>query len=83
MRADAKNKVDPNARGRDSVRILSNAAYDEALVVLDLQHMPEGCATWPAFWSLSKKGPWPHGGEVDIIEGTCRFCVLGENGYGR
>ena len=45
MRADTKNKVDSSARGRDSARIRSNAAYDEALVVLNLQHMPEGCAT--------------------------------------
>jgi len=32
--------------------------------------MPVGCATWPAFWTLSSTGPWPAGGEVDIIEGT-------------
>lgn len=48
---------------------MSNNAYDEAVIVLDLQHMPEGCSTWPAFWSLSKHGPWPHGGEIDFIEG--------------
>ncbi|TFK81990.1 glycoside hydrolase family 16 protein [Polyporus arcularius HHB13444] len=70
MRADSQNIVDPNGRGRGSVRIKSNKAYDEAVVVLDLQHMPEGCATWPAFWSLSQAGPWPHGGEIDIIEGV-------------
>ncbi|KAI0744177.1 concanavalin A-like lectin/glucanase domain-containing protein [Daedaleopsis nitida] len=32
--------------------------------------MPEGCATWPAFWTLSQKGPWPRGGEVDVLEGA-------------
>ena len=74
MRADFQNNVDPNSRGRNSVRIQSHKAYDESLIILDLQHMPEGCATWPAFWSLSQKGPWPHGGEVDIIEGT--FSVI-------
>ena len=51
------------------MRITSLKAYDEAVVVLDLQHMPEGCGTWPAFWSLSQQGPWPQGGEIDIIEG--------------
>ncbi|TCD70340.1 hypothetical protein EIP91_003969 [Steccherinum ochraceum] len=70
MRADAFDKVDPNARGRDSVRITSYNAYDESVIVLDLQHMPEGCSTWPAFWSLSQKGPWPNGGEIDFIEGV-------------
>jgi hypothetical protein len=69
MRADDWSIVDPSARGRDSVRISSQCAYDEAIFVLDLAHMPAGCATWPAFWTLSQKGPWPNGGEVDIIEG--------------
>lgn len=47
-----------------------NTRHDGVLAVLDLQHMPEGCATWPAFWTLSAQGPWPHGGEIDIVEGA-------------
>jgi len=70
MRADDWSIVDASARGRDSVRISSQTAYDEAILVLDLTHMPAGCATWPAFWTKSQAGPWPTGGEVDIIEGT-------------
>ncbi|KAF8264596.1 concanavalin A-like lectin/glucanase domain-containing protein [Lactarius quietus] len=27
-------------------------------------------ATWPAFWTLSQAGPWPNGGEIDVIEGV-------------
>ena len=74
MRADAQNVIPPsNPRGRSSVRISSNKAWDESIIILDLQHMPEGCTTWPAFWSLSHQGPWPHGGEIDIIEGTIGF----------
>ena len=69
MRADDWSIVDPSARGRDSVRISSQSGYDEAIFVLDLQHMPAGCSTWPAFWTLSTTGPWPNGGEIDIIEG--------------
>jgi hypothetical protein len=69
MRADDWSIVDPSARGRDSVRISSKNAYNEAIFVLDLAHMPAGCATWPAFWTLSQQGPWPNGGEIDIIEG--------------
>ena len=69
MRADFRSVVHPTSRGRDSVRIISNFAYGDSLVVLDVQHMSEGCATWPAFWTLSKQGPWPNGGEIDIIEG--------------
>lgn len=76
MRADSENIVDSDARGRKSVRIYSNDAYDESISILDLQHMPEGCATWPAFWTLSQKGPWPHGGEVDILEGESGCLTL-------
>jgi len=70
MRADDFNTVGQNERGRRSVRISSYNAYDESIIVLDLQHMPEGCSTWPAFWTLSQTGPWPRGGEIDIIEGV-------------
>jgi len=70
MRADDLKVVPANARGRDSVRIVSESSYDDMVVVLDLQHMPEGCSTWPAFWTLSATGPWPAGGEIDIIEGA-------------
>jgi hypothetical protein len=69
MRADSWSTVASSARGRDSVRISSQTVYDEAVVILDLTHMPAGCATWPAFWTNSQAGPWPAGGEIDIIEG--------------
>lgn len=59
MRADDLTVVRASARGRDSIRITSQATYEDSIIVLDLQHMPEGCATWPAFWTLSKAGPWP------------------------
>ncbi|KAH6914153.1 endo-1,3(4)-beta-glucanase chain A [Coprinopsis sp. MPI-PUGE-AT-0042] len=70
MRADHWSKTSPFSRGRDSVRIRSKAAWGDSLLVLDLEHMPEGCATWPAFWTLSENGPWPAGGEIDILEGV-------------
>jgi len=25
-------------------------------------------SSWPAFWTFGDKGPWPHGGEIDIME---------------
>lgn len=44
--------------GRNSVRLTSNKVYNKGLIVLDLAHMPEGCGTWPAFWTT---GPnWPN-----------------------
>lgn len=70
MRADAHTVVSDDARGRDSVRIESFSAYDQSVFILDVEHMPAGCATWPAFWSFSQSSPWPQGGEIDIIEGV-------------
>ncbi|KAI9510935.1 concanavalin A-like lectin/glucanase domain-containing protein [Russula earlei] len=70
MRADDVSIVDTTARGRDSIRISSRDAWEEAIFVLDVEHMPAGCSTWPAWWTLSRKGPWPNGGEIDIIEGV-------------
>ncbi|KAG8860355.1 hypothetical protein FRB96_004004 [Tulasnella sp. 330] len=53
---------------RDSVRITSKKSYSTGLFVLDLQSMPTGCGTWPAFWLV---GPnWPSNGEIDIVEGV-------------
>lgn len=69
MFPDSKNHVTSGSRGRDSNRITSKTAFDESVVVIDLQHMPYGCATWPAFWTNSQGGRWPAGGEIDIIEG--------------
>ncbi|KAH9019591.1 concanavalin A-like lectin/glucanase domain-containing protein [Lactarius deliciosus] len=69
MRTDDWTIVSPSARGRDSIRISSQNTYNEAIFVLDLQHMPAGCGTWPAFWTRTDTGPWPIGGEIDIIEG--------------
>lgn len=70
MRVDDTNIVPRNARGRQSNRITSYATYTDSVVVLDIKHMPWGCGTWPAFWTVTKQD-WPNGGEIDIIE-----CVL-------
>ncbi|PGH05343.1 hypothetical protein AJ79_06812 [Helicocarpus griseus UAMH5409] len=58
-----------SGRGRSSVRVHSNKAYDRGLIITDVEHMPGGiCGTWPAFWTF---GPdWPNNGEIDIIEGV-------------
>lgn len=34
---------------------------------MDAYHMPTGCGTWPAWWTLNDN--WPYGGEIDILEG--------------
>ncbi|RMZ66883.1 Endo-13(4)-beta-glucanase [Pyrenophora seminiperda CCB06] len=54
--------------GRPSIRLESKKKYDSGLIVIDVAHMPAGCGTWPAFWTV---GPnWPKMGEIDIIEGV-------------
>jgi len=70
MRADASSIVPADARGRNSIRIQSYKAYDDAVFVLDLAHMPEGCSTWPAFRTVSQADVQPHPGVVDVIEGV-------------
>ncbi|KAF8499608.1 concanavalin A-like lectin/glucanase domain-containing protein [Russula emetica] len=71
MRADDTNIVgnDSTTPGRNSIRITSQESWDDAIYVLDIGHMPEGCSTWPAFWTKSATSLWPAGGEIDIIEG--------------
>ena len=58
--------------GRPSVRIISQANYTHGLFITDIGHMPYGCGTWPAFWTL---GPnWPNNGEIGKYkkENDCR-----------
>lgn len=54
--------VSPN--GRPSVRIVSKNSYNQGLFLLDLEHMPVGCGTWPAFWMVGDN--WPNNGEIDV-----------------
>jgi len=57
-----------SGRGRGSVRLTSKKSFNYGLFVIDLIHMPTGCGTWPAWWTV---GPnWPNSGEIDIIEGV-------------
>ncbi|KAG8880546.1 hypothetical protein FRB97_000716 [Tulasnella sp. 331] len=70
LRADSTHTTNfPTGPGRNSVRIRSNKEYTTAVTVLNLRHMPVGCATWPAFWT-TLESDWPTNGEVDIIEGV-------------
>ena len=62
------DSVSPSPNGRASVRLSSKKTYTHGLFLLDVQHMPEGCGTWPAFWTTAL--PWPHKGEIDILEGV-------------
>ncbi|THZ06484.1 hypothetical protein D6C93_01462 [Aureobasidium pullulans] len=65
---DTTSKWPRGGPGRPAVRLISDNTYTHGLFILDLNHMPFGCGTWPAFWLL---GPdWPRNGEIDIIEGV-------------
>ncbi|KAE9401830.1 glycoside hydrolase family 16 protein [Gymnopus androsaceus JB14] len=67
-RADYTTVLDPDGPGRNSVRMSSNQFFNSSVVVIDLQHMPQGCGTWPAIWTLGND--WPQNGEIDIVEGV-------------
>ncbi|RUS31702.1 concanavalin A-like lectin/glucanase domain-containing protein [Jimgerdemannia flammicorona] len=64
--SDHKNVAPSN--GRMSVRLSSKNTYDSGLFVFDILHMPVGCGTWPAVWTVG--GSWPNNGEIDIVEGV-------------
>lgn len=69
LRADYMNVLDPVGAGRDSVRIQSNKQYgSNTVMVFNMRHMPQGCGTWPAVWTVAV--PWPTMGEIDIVEGS-------------
>jgi len=64
---DMSTVVATKVRGRQAVRISTQQTWNKGLFIMDLAHMPAGCATWPAWWLV---GPnWPNNGEIDIIEG--------------
>ncbi|KAE9404647.1 2 beta-glucanase [Gymnopus androsaceus JB14] len=68
-RADFTTTLNPDGPGRNSVRLQSNKQYGIGTVlVANLNHMPEGCGTWPAWWTVGEN--WPANGEIDIIEGV-------------
>lgn len=55
--------------GRNSVRITSKQSYGDGVYVANVTHVPLGCATWPAFWTVTEDlDNWPNGGEIDIME---------------
>ncbi|KAI0059352.1 2 beta-glucanase [Artomyces pyxidatus] len=68
LRADDTTVLSSSGPGRNSFRLQSNNQYGTHVSVFNVEHMPQGCGTWPAIWEL---GPnWPNGGEVDILEGV-------------
>jgi hypothetical protein len=68
LRSDFTTVLAPTGPGRQSVRLMSNKQWSTSVIVLDISHMPEGCGTWPAVWTVGTD--WPNNGEVDIIEGV-------------
>ncbi|PFH48989.1 glycoside hydrolase family 16 protein [Amanita thiersii Skay4041] len=74
VRVDNTTTIAPPAPGefvhRNSVRITTQDTYGVGnLIMIDVHHLPWGCSVWPSFWTLGTQKEWPHGGEIDIIEG--------------
>jgi hypothetical protein len=61
---DTTNKWPSGGPGRPAVRLISDNTYTHGLFILDLNHMPYGCGTWPAFWLLGPE--WPANGEIGM-----------------
>ena len=86
MRTDNTTLTPTDSSGRvarRSIRVSSKRAFDpktlsggknesgKIMLVLDVAHIPTGCATWPSWWMNSILGSWPEQGEIDLIE-VCR-----------
>jgi hypothetical protein len=67
MRADFKTTLSSSGPGRNSVRLKSIQRYTNVVMIFNVRHMPVGCGTWPAIWTLGDD--WPNQGEIDIMEG--------------
>ncbi|THV05084.1 laminarinase [Dendrothele bispora CBS 962.96] len=67
-RADSTTVLSASGPGRNSFRLQSNSLYGNGVQIFNINHMPEGCGTWPAVWSYAE--PWPTPGEIDIVEGV-------------
>ncbi|KAF8270879.1 2 beta-glucan [Lactarius quietus] len=77
LRADSSTTLSASGPGRNSFRIISNNQYATHVSVFNMEHIPQGCGTWPAVWELGDN--WPYGfclqfscrqGEADIVEGV-------------
>ncbi|KAG2121768.1 glycoside hydrolase family 16 protein [Suillus clintonianus] len=66
LRADHTTTLSSSGSGRKSFRIQSNSQYKTHVAIFDIEHMPQGCGTWPAILGAN----WPNEGEVDIVEGV-------------
>lgn len=68
IRAD-NTTIPPVGQYRQSVRMHSKRLMGDGVLVGKFSFMPQGCATWPAFWTCTN-GDWPAGGEIDVVEGA-------------
>ncbi|KAJ7064788.1 laminarinase [Mycena amicta] len=68
LRAESETVLAASGPGRNSVRLMSNKQVTTGSYSFDVQHMPQGCGTWPALWTVG--ADWPNQGEVDILEGV-------------
>ncbi|KAL5530550.1 hypothetical protein ACEPAF_6808 [Sanghuangporus sanghuang] len=64
---DYQSQEDAQSGGLIEINNDGNAVL-YGIFVLDAVHIPQGCGSWPAFWS---NGPnWPTTGEIDNIKGV-------------
>jgi hypothetical protein len=64
---DHASTLDPNGKGRNSVRLESKNSFDSGLIIASFSHLPQPvCGAWPGYWMYGSN--WPTNGEIDIYE---------------
>jgi beta-glucanase (GH16 family) len=63
------DRADYGGQGYSSARLITRGKAEFTYGLVEVRaKLPCGKGSWPAIWMLGTSGPWPDGGEIDIME---------------
>ncbi|KAK1221539.1 hypothetical protein PQX77_015658 [Marasmius sp. AFHP31] len=78
LRADFRTTLNPSGPGRNSVRLASKKTYTSGVMIFNMRHMPQGCGTWPAVWTVGSNWPNNVGSVQTILDVVSQMICLRE-----